>query len=93
MAYGILVWIATFLTQVQEPAPKQAAAPSGGAAKPATQEETAARLKEARRPAQRPLCRSRGKTERGPRGIEEGINWSEPGIACDSRPRPGRLPG
>ncbi len=49
MAYGILVWIATFLTQAQEPAAKQATAPSGGAAKPATQEEIADRLKEARR--------------------------------------------
>ena len=49
MAYGILVWIAAVLTQVQDPAAKKAAAPPAGAAKSATGEETSDRLKEARR--------------------------------------------
>ena len=49
MAYGIVVWIAAVLTQIQEPASKPAAAPSAGAAKAATNEETSDRLKEARR--------------------------------------------
>jgi cellulose synthase operon protein C len=49
MAYGILVWIATVLTQVQEPAANKADAQPAGAGKPAAGEETPDRLKEARR--------------------------------------------
>ena len=49
MAYGMLVWIAAVVAQVQEPAAKQAVGQSVEASKPPGGEKTSDRVKEAQR--------------------------------------------
>ena len=84
MAYGILVWIAAVVAQVQEPAAKQAAAPSADVCQAAlASDETGERLhRSATVVAERPVRRSRRKAEGDPRRSKEGAGRAEPGIAA-----------